>query len=269
MIIHLDADAFYVSVEQAERPELRGKPVAVGGERRGIIASASYEARALGVYTPMPSANARKLCPELIIIRGSMEKYGRISKRMFEIIEDFTPLIERTSIDEGYFEVSGHRSLKPREIAEQIKARLRAELGITVSLCIGTNKLVAQIASKLRKPDALVEVARGGERDFLAPLESRWLPGVGPKFAERLRMFDLHLVRDIVAAPFPLLMQAAGNDARRLRLHAEGEDDRAIILERDEAKSYGTQETFDENIADREPVRAILIRMADRLMARV
>ena len=269
MIIHLDADAFYVSVEQAERPELRGKPVAVGGERRGIIASASYEARALGVYTPMPSAHARKLCPELIIIRGSMEKYGRVSKRMFAIIEDFTPYIERTSIDEGYFEVSGHRSLTPRQIGEQIKARLRAELGITVSLGIGSSKLVAQIASKLRKPDALVEVPRGGERDFLAPLECRWLPGIGPKFAERLRMFDLHLVREIATAPFPLLIQAAGNEARRLRAYAEGRDERPLLLEHDDAKSYGTQETFDQNIANRESVHAILIRMADRLMARV
>src|SRR6185503_5808840 len=109
------------------------------------------------------------------------EKYGRVSKRMFEIVEDFTPLIERTSIDEGYFDVSGHRSLTPHTICQQIKARLRAELGITVSLGVGTNKLVAQIASKLRKPDALVEVEAGGERDFLAPLECRWLPGVGPK----------------------------------------------------------------------------------------
>src|SRR4051794_25865640 len=131
MIIHLDADAFYVSVEQAERPELRGKPVAVGGERRGIIASASYEARRLGIYTPMPGAKARKICPDLILLRGDMQKYARVSHQMFAIVEDFTPEIERTSIDEGYFDVSGHRTLLPREIAEQMKARIQAELGIT------------------------------------------------------------------------------------------------------------------------------------------
>lgn len=269
MIIHLDADAFYVSVEQAERPELRGRPVAVGGERRGIIASASYEARARGVYTPMPSAKARQICPELIMIRGAMEKYARVSKRMFEIVEDFTPLVERTSIDEGYFDVSGHRTLNPRAISEQIKARLRAELGITVSLGVGVNKLVAQIASKLRKPDALVEVQAGREREFIEPLECRWLPGVGPKLAERLRMFEVRFVRDIAAVPFPVLVQAAGSYAEQLRAYAEGRDDRPVIGDRDDAKSYGMQETFDKNIADRKFLDAILIGMADRLMARV
>lgn len=269
MLIHLDADAFYVSVEQAERPEWRGKAVAVGGGQRGIIASASYEARRRGIYTPMPGAQALKFCPDLILIRPDMAKYAAVSRRMFEIVEDFTPEVERTSIDEGYFDVGGHRTLTPRAIAEQMKARIRIELGITVSLGIGANKLVAQIASKLRKPDALVEVPRGTEREFIAPLEVHWLPGVGAKLGERLREHGLRLVRDVAGASRELLTQAAGSYAERLQIYANGIDDRAVIVEREEAKSYGMQDTFDDNVSDRDALLATLRTMADKLMASV
>jgi len=268
-IIHLDADAFYVSVELLDRPDLRGRPVAVGGERRGIIASASYEARKRGVYTPMPSAQARKVCPELIMIRGDMGKYATVSRQMFAIAEDFTPLVERTSIDEGYFEVSGHRTLSPLAIARAMKERIGTELGITVSLGIGTSKLIAQIASKLRKPDALIEVPPGTEREFIAPLEAHWLPGVGAKLAARLREHALRLVRDVAEAPLSLLTQAAGNYAAQLGGYARGCDDRPVIVDRDEAKSYGTQDTFNANISDREALLATLRSMAGRLMAKV
>ncbi|MGB8167908.1 MAG: DNA polymerase IV, partial [Chthoniobacteraceae bacterium] len=239
MIIHLDADAFYASVEQAENPDLRGKAMAVGGIHRGIIASASYPARARGVYTPMPTASARRVCPELILVRGDMEKYSAYSRRLFSFVENFTPLIERTSIDEGYFDVSGHRTLRPMEIAERLKERVRAELGITISLGIGENKLVSQIAAKLRKPDALVEVPRGTAREFLAPLEARWLPGIGPKAAERLRSSGLLTIRDVAEASPEVLTEAAGNYAGQLRAYALGIDERSVEVERDEAFSYG------------------------------
>ncbi len=269
MIIHLDADAFYASVEQVENPALRGKAMAVGGIHRGIIASATYEARARGVYTPMPTAKALTVCPELILVRGDMRKYSDYSRRMFAIIEDFTPIIERTSIDEGYFDVGGHRTLAPSEIAIRIKARVREELGLTVSLGIATNKLVSQIAAKLRKPDALVEVPPGGERDFLAPLESRWLPGVGAKAYERLKAHGLLTVADVADAPADLLVRAAGSFAAHLRASAMGIDERAVETERDDAKSYSVQDTFSENLPDAEPVLATLHTMADKLMAAV
>ncbi|HEX8296460.1 MAG TPA: DNA polymerase IV [Chthoniobacteraceae bacterium] len=269
MIIHLDADAFYASVEQVENPALRGKAMAVGGLHRGIIASATYEARARGVYTPMPSQKARQVCPELILVHGDMARYSQYSKRMFSLVEEFTPIIERTSIDEGYFDVSGHRTLRPREIGEQLKARIREELGLTVSLGIGENKLVSQIAAKLRKPDALVEVPRGTAREFLAPLEARWLPGIGAKAEERLRGFGLHLVRDVAGAPAEVLLQAAGNYAEQLRSFALGRDERSVEVERDEAKSYGVQDTFSENCRDREVLLGKLRKMADGLMSRV
>ena len=269
MLIHLDADAFYVSVEQAERPELRGKAVAVGGLHRGIIASASYEARRTGVYTPMPSAKARQICPGLIMIRGDMAKYSDYSRRMFDIVEDFTPVIERTSIDEGYFDVSGHRTLTPIEIGRQMKERIRSELGITVSLGIASNKLVAQIASKLRKPDALVEVPAGTEREFLAPLESNWLPGVGAKLGARLREIGLKHVCDVAIAPLEMLTSVAGTYASRLQTLANGIDDREVIVEHEDAKSYGMQDTFGEDLRDAASVLPILQGMADKLMGRV
>ena len=150
-VVHLDADAFFASVEQAADPRLRGRPVAVGGEKRGIIASASYEARQFGIYTPMPTVRARKLCPKLILLPGDFEKYERFSRWMFSYAYDFTPDVEQTSIDEGYFDLSGVRR-QPMAVAETIRDAIRQALKITVSEGLASNKLVNQIASKLRKP---------------------------------------------------------------------------------------------------------------------
>jgi nucleotidyltransferase/DNA polymerase involved in DNA repair len=167
-IVHLDADAFFASVEQASDPQLRGKPVAVGGEKRGIIASASYEARKFGVYTPMPTMRARKLCPKLIVLPGDFERYEQFSRWMFGYCYDFTPDVEQTSIDEGYFDLSGAR--KPAiEIARTIRKAIGQRLKIVVSEGIGSNKLVSSVASKLTKPGAFDEVRPGGEAAFLHP----------------------------------------------------------------------------------------------------
>src|SRR5579863_8259554 len=186
VIVHLDADAFFASVEQAADPRLRGKPIAVGGERRGIIASASYEARKLGVYTPMPTARARKLCPKLIVLPGDFERYEQFSSWMFGYAYDFTPDVEQTSIDEGYFDLTANRRKEPIEIARTVREASRQSLKISVSEGIGANKLVSQIASKLNKPAAFHLVPPGSETQFLHPLPNRWLPGVGPKTAARL-----------------------------------------------------------------------------------
>ena len=269
MIIHLDADAFFASVEQAEDASLRGIAMAVGGERRGIIASASYEARKRGVYTPMPSARAREVCPELVIVPGDFAKYRRYSTRMFDLAEDYTPEVERTSIDEGYFDLSSNPRTDPRNAAIQLQQRIATELGITVSLGIGSNKLIAQIASKIRKPNALVEVPLGTERDFIAPLECHWLPGVGPKFATRLRAAGLRHVYQIADAPLAYLAQLAGNYAPTLQSYARGIDERRVISEPDDAKSYGAQETFGENVSDADVVLSTLRDMADALMSKV
>jgi nucleotidyltransferase/DNA polymerase involved in DNA repair len=269
MIVHLDADAFFVSVEQAENPELRGKAVAVGGERRGIIASASYEARKFGVYTPMPSARAKKVCPELIIVHGSFARYREYSRRMFDFAEDYTPHVERTSIDEGYFDLGTNPQIEPMIAAKRLQQRITEELGITVSLGIASNKLVAQVASKLRKPNALVEVPRGTERAFLAPLECHWLPGVGPKLAARLRNVGLRFVRQIAEAPMAFLAQVTGNYAPQLQRYAQGIDSRPVVSDPDDAKSYGMQETFGENVTSKPFILETLRTMADELMSKL
>src|SRR5579864_1968743 len=184
VIVQLDADAFFASVEQAADPRLRGKPIAVGGERRGIIASASYEARKFGVYTPMPTARARKLCPKLIVLPGDYDRYEHFSRWMFSYAYDFTPDVEQTSIDEGYFDLSG-AGKAPAEIALVIRKAIGQSLKITVSEGIAVNKLVSQIASKRNKPAAFFQVLPGQEIPFLHPLENRWLPGIGPKASGR------------------------------------------------------------------------------------
>src|SRR5438094_3654465 len=180
LVVHLDADAFFASVEQAADARLRGKPIAVGGEKRGIIASASYEARKFGVYTPMPTVLARRLCPKLIILPGDFDKYELFSRLMFSYAYDFTPEVEIGSIDEGYFDLSGAR--KPAlSIAETIRHAIRQSLKLSVSEGIGSNKLISQIASKLKKPAAFQFVPAGHEAQFLSPLANQSLTGIGPK----------------------------------------------------------------------------------------
>ena len=189
-IVHLDADAFFAAVEQASDSKLRGKPVAVGGQKRGIIASASYEARKFGVFTPMPTVRAYKLCPKLIVLPPDCERYEWFSKSMFGYCYDFTPDVEETSIDECYFDLSCVRK-SPVEIALTIRKAITQKLKITVSEGIGANKLVSAIASKLNKPSAFDEVPAGGEAAFLHPLPNKWLPGVGPRMSVRLNAAGL------------------------------------------------------------------------------
>ncbi|HEY9173819.1 MAG TPA: DNA polymerase IV, partial [Verrucomicrobiae bacterium] len=268
-IVHLDADAFFASVEQAANASLRGKPVAVGGERRGIIASASYEARKFGVYTPMPTARARKLCPKLIVLPGDFERYEQFSNWMFGYAYDFTPDVEQTSIDEGYFDLTANRQKPPVEIAQTIRAAIRQSLKISVSEGLGSNKLVSQIASKLHKPAAFTAVPAGGEISFLHPLPNRWLPGVGPKTSERLDAAGLAKVHHIAATPMELLELLLGKLAFSLKEFANGHDDRPLIPAREPQKSFTQQETFAEDQTDEEYLEATLRRMADRLFAKV
>jgi DNA polymerase-4 len=268
-IVHLDADAFFASVEQAADSRLRGKPIAVGGESRGIIASASYEARKFGVYTPMPTARARKLCPKLIVLPGDYERYEQFSNWMFGYAYDFTPDVEQTSIDEGYFDLTANRRKPPVEIALTIRTAIQQSLKITVSEGIGSNKLVSQIASKLNKPAAFQAVPGGQEKQFLHPLPNRWLPGIGPKTAVRLNAAGLADIGQIAATPIDLLALLLGNQAPVMRQFANGIDERPLIPASEPQKSFSQQETFDEDVTDEEYVEAVLRRMADRLFATV
>ena len=268
-IVHLDADAFFASVEQAADARLRGKPMAVGGESRGIIASASYEARKFGIYTPMPTARARKLCPRLIVLPGDYERYEQFSNWMFGYAYDFTPDVEQTSIDEGYFDLTTNHSRPAIEIALTISKAIRQSLKITVSEGIGSNKLVSQIASKLNKPAAFQSVPAGGEKQFLHLLPNRWLPGVGPKASVRLNAAGLAAIGQIAATPVDLLELLVGKEAPVLRQFANGIDERLLIPASAPQKSYSQQETFSEDVTDEEYVEAVLRRMADRLFGAV
>jgi DNA-directed DNA polymerase III PolC len=268
-IVHLDADAFFASVEQAADGRLRGKPIAVGGESRGIIASASYEARQFGIYTPMPTARARKLCPRLIVLPGDYERYEQFSNWMFGYAYDFTPDVEQTSIDEGYFDLTANRKKPPVEIALTIRQAIGQSLKITVSEGIGANKLISQIASKLGKPAAFQSVSAGQEKQFLHPLPNKWLPGIGPKTAVRLNAAGLAQIGQIAATPVDMLSLLLGSQAPILRQFANGIDERPLIPASEPQKSYSQQETFNEDVTDEEYVEAVLRRMADRLFVAV
>jgi DNA-directed DNA polymerase III PolC len=267
-IVHLDADAFFAAVEQASDPKLRGKAVAVGGEKRGIIASASYEARKFGVYTPMPTARAHKLCPKLIVLSGDFERYEQFSNWMFGYCYDFTPDVEQTSIDEGYFDLTATR--KPAaEIALTIRKAISQRLKINVSEGIGTNKLVSAVASKLTKPYAFYEVPPGNEKSFLHPLPNKWLPGIGPKTSIRLDSAGLANIHHIATTPLAMLELVLGNQAALIRQFSHGVDERPLVPLQEPQKSFSKQETFATDLTDEEYIEATLLRMADGLFADV
>ncbi len=271
-IVHLDADAFFVSCELALKPELRGTKCAVGGRERGIISSASYEARACGVYTPMPTSRALKVCPELILLPHTSGLYGRVSRRMFDLCETLTPLVERNSIDEGYLDLTpcGLRDAAAIDtLVRDLQRRLWDELQIPVSFGIATNKLVSQIASKLRKPRGFVTVAPGDEASFLAPLGVGKLPGVGPKTEEMLKTHGLLRIGHILEFPEPRLASIFGAHWREIRASALGLDPRPVEVDREDAKSYSQQETFGEDIADGAEIERIIKRMIDELMPQI
>lgn len=269
MIVHLDADAFFASVEQAADARLRGRPVAVGGAKRGVVASASYEARRLGIRTAMPTARARKICPGLIMVSGDFEKYENFSRFMFSYAYDHTPVVEVASIDEGYFDLKGNRKRSAREVAEVIRTAIRQSLKISVSEGIASNKLVSAIASKLRKPSCFLEIPEGREQEFLFPLESKWLPGVGPAMAGTLRQAGLARIGQIAEVAPQQLSLFAGKGARQLWEFSRGIDGRLVLPEAPAARSWSEQETFQEDVTDEDWVLAKLRSIADRLFAKI
>ena len=271
-IVHLDADAFFVSVEQALDPSLRGRKVAVGGSQRGIISSASYEARACGVYTPMPTARALKVCPDLILVSHAAGRYGEYSHRLFDLCENLTPVVERRSIDEGYLDVApcGFRTQAEVETAvHALQARIWEKLQITVSFGLSANKLVAGIASKLRKPRGFVVVPPGSEAGFLAPLEIGRLPGIGVKTEAVLKTRGIQRIGDLFGRTESELHAWFGDGWRALISAARGEDDSAVETIEEDAKSYSQQETFPQDIGDPAEIERIAKRMIDGLMPKI
>jgi DNA polymerase-4 len=263
-ILHLDADAFYASVEQAADSRLRGKAIAVGGTSRGIIASASYPARARGVRTPMPTSQALRLCPELIILPGDFAKYERFSQLLFAYAYDLTPEVEVCSIDEGYLDLT-HQRQSPRDSMRWLSQQIESELKITISQGLATNKFCSAVASKLKKPANQIEVPAGEEQAFLGPLPVRWLPGVGTKTEPRYLHAGLLHIQQVATLSLSELEKIAGSSAGSLQQLAQGIDPRPVIPTSPDPKSFGEQETFGVDQTDETYCLAVLRAMVDRL----
>lgn len=268
VIIHVDMDAFYASVEQRDRPELRGQPVIVGADPRGrgVVAAASYEARRFGVHSAMPISRAARLCPHAVFLPVDMEKYVQASKAIMAILADYSPLVEPLSLDEAFLDVTGTGRLfgPPRLLAQTIKRRIREEVGLTASAGIAPNKFLAKLASDLEKPDGLVEVRPGEEVAFLHPLPVERLWGVGPATARELRRMGIETIGQLARVSPRLLERRFGKAGRHLHELARGRDERPVEPFTP-AKSVGAEETFVRDQRGREPLRLTLRAQAERV----
>jgi DNA polymerase-4 len=260
-ILHIDLDAFFVSVEQVLNPKLKGKPVIVGGdpERRGVVASASYEARPFGIHSGMPSSKARRLCPQAIFIRAHFSLYKDASSKFMKILGGFSPYIEPLGLDEAYLDVTGCEEPygSHRQLTLAIKERIHKELKITASVGIATCKVVAKIASDLCKPDGLLEIAPGGEQAFLNPLPAAKLPGVGNKTEQSLKETGITTIGDLASLPLDMVRRRFGATGAVIHSYARGIDDREVEAP-GEAKSISQQLTFARDTLDRNFLEANL-----------
>ncbi len=267
-ILHCDMDSFYASVHQRDDPELRGKPVVVGGrpESRGVVAAASYEARKFGVRSAMPSARAHRLCPQAIFLPADFPRYRKVSAEVVAIFREFTPVVQVVSIDEAYLDVT--EVLEPwgsaTAIAQAIRARVKEELQLTVSIGIGPNKLIAKIASDADKPDGLTVVKPERVQAFLDPLPVRSLRGVGPATEGKLIDLGLRTVRDVRLARRDELETRFGKFGTQLHRFAHGEDKRSVATVR-RRKSVSCERTFAEDVVEVEEMLEHLDRMASQV----
>lgn len=269
-ILHVDMDAFYASVEVREDPTLRGKPVIVGGTgRRGVVCSSTYEARARGVKSAIPVAEALRRCPDAIVLPVRMEYYAEASSHVFRIFRDYTPLVEGLSLDEAFLDVTGSRGLfgDGATIAQRIKDRIQGELNLTASAGVAQSKFVAKIASDLRKPDALV-VVPDDVRAFLAPLPIERMWGVGPKTAPKFRALSLHTFGDLANADATWLSRSLGPWALEVAELARGIDDRPVVPEHDR-KSVGAERTYETDITSTEALLPRILENAERVAGRL
>ena len=264
-ILHIDMDAFYASVEQRDDPSLRGRPVVVGGSptQRGVVAAASYEARAFGVRSAMPMTRAVRLCPALLIVPPDFRKYQAVSRRVFSIFETVTPLVEPLSLDEAYLDVTLNAwgETLGLAVARRLKAEILAATGLTASAGVAPNKFLAKIASGWKKPDGLTVIAPERVEQFLQKLPVDALWGVGPVTAKRLRECGIERLVDVRAAPDDVLRDAVGSMADWLRRLAAGTDDREVEPNQ-AAKSSGTENTFARDLTDIARIREAVQEMA-------
>ena len=285
--MHVDLDAFFVAVEQARDPTLRGKPVIVGGDPdgRGVAATASYEARVFGIHSGMALATARRLCPQAIFLRGNFREYERVSRRFHQILRDYSPLVESAGLDEAFLDLTGcapiiearspagDRSLLSPEEAtaqrtgEAIRLRVREELAVAASVGIASGKSLAKIASDAAKPDGLLEVPVGAEETFLAPRPVRQLPGLGPQAESQLARLGVRTLGQLAALPASRLRTLFGNWGPALAERARGIDPTPVAFEREPVKSVSREGTYARDIDDRSVLRASLRGYAESVGA--
>ncbi len=271
-IIHVDMDAFYASVEQRDKPELRGKPVVVGAAPggRGVVSAASYEARQFGVRSAMPSIQAQRLCPQALFVPVDMPRYLQASRAVMAILGGYTPLLEQISVDEAFLDVTGSRRLfgSAEQIGRQIKQRIASELSLVASVGIAANKFIAKVASDHGKPDGFVIVPAGEERRFLDPMPVSRLWGVGKATEERLRQLGIRTIRQLAAYPEEVLQRQFGELGGHLHRLANGIDDRPVETGRD-AKSVSAEHTYQQDTREQDTIERTLLALAEDVGARL
>jgi DNA polymerase-4 len=265
-ILHVDMDAFYASVEQRDEPSLKGKPVVVGGDprRRGVVAAASYEARAFGIHSAMAMAHAVRRCPSLVVVPPDFSKYRAVSAQVFRIFREVTPLVEPLSLDEAYLDVTENAWGEPlaTTVARRIKQRIREETQLTASAGVAPNKFLAKVASGWKKPDGLTVIPPERVERFLQQLPADALWGVGPVTARKLQAIGVKKVVDVRAVPLELLRETVGSQALWLRQLAVGLDDRPVVPSRP-PKSSGSETTFAEDLTDPNDIHERIVEMAE------
>jgi DNA polymerase IV len=269
-ILHVDMDAFYAAIEQRDNPELRGKPVVVGGGTRGVVAAASYEVREFGVRSAMPMRDALRRCPGLVRVPPRMAHYRSVSGEIFDVFREFTPQVEGLSLDEAFLDVTASLALHGTGvgIAREIKRRIRERTDLTASVGVAPNKLVAKIASDLDKPDGLVAVTDDRRCEILDPLPVSVIPGIGPKTLERLAQAGVRSVADLRCAPGSAIEPIFGRYTRRMRERAAGIDERPVVASREE-QSISSEETYDTDLDDRARMDRELLSLSETTATRL
>lgn len=272
VIFHIDLDAFFVAVERIKDPSLDGKPVIVGGlGPRGVVATASYEARKYGVHSAMAMAQARRLCPQAIYLPADFDSYARVSRRFRAVLDSFSPVVEQTSVDEAYVDMTGTERLfgPPEEAARKLKVHVRNEAKVVGSVGIATNKLVAKVASDASKPDGLLIVPPGGEAAYFAPLPVRKLPGVGPRTEAELKRVGVITVGQLASCDIHMLRRILGdNSAQWLKQRAAGIDVSPVETG-SEARSISSETTFTEDITGERSLSPMLLQLTESVGARL
>ena len=270
VIAHLDLDAFFAAVEEKRDPSLRGKPVIVGGGERGVVATANYEARRYGVHSAMPIRTARTLCPQGIFLPGHHDLYRDYSRRLMSLLGTYSPLVEQVSLDEAYVDLTGTERLfgPPEMTARLIQKRVKEELGLSISVGLASNKLVAKVASDYRKPAGFTVVPAGTEAEFLAPLAVQRLPGVGPALLKQLRSWGVATIGDLAQVPVRTLELSLGEWGEALARRARGEDV-SPVTPGQEIKSISREHTFETDVCDPRLLESTLIALTEDVCRRL